>query len=371
MIKLRDGIIFEDPESRIREYCEVEVYRGFDDRHNISDVISKTDIDSANNLYAMIDRYDNTESRRLLSRSERIRAFLTKTPNENIFAISQEEWREVKDNIRDLLEEFLSVSGIGLAKSTKILHLKRPNLFPILDSFVIKFLLNANISDAEKGLQLEIGLQALERTMEIMIEQEAAFTELVNQTKDLPIALTPVRLFDVLCWTAEKWDIRRNLTAPYGTPHKSLLATPKKGKESTRGSSDFRTNEDSASSARSTVAGFIIELSQKAGYGIRGEKPLAIIAALKYLHDYKIIGKGLLELLEEPHSKTIRSIFITLAKQCKKITDPSSSWNVITGKNRELQNAICKFRDGDVNKAFSQLKPEEIERLLTSYIDRL
>jgi hypothetical protein len=105
------------------------------------------------------------------------------------------------------------------------LHLKRPNLFPILDSFVIKLLLNADIPDVEKGLQLGIGLQALERTREIMTEQEAAFTELVNQTQDLPIALTPVRLFDILCWTAEKWDIRRNLTAPYGTPHKSLLAT--------------------------------------------------------------------------------------------------------------------------------------------------
>jgi hypothetical protein len=59
-----------------------------------------------------------------------------------------------------LLAELLSVSGIGLAKATKILHLKRPNLFPVLDSFVLKFLLNTDISDVEKRRQLDIGLKA-------------------------------------------------------------------------------------------------------------------------------------------------------------------------------------------------------------------
>lgn len=230
MIRLRDDIVFEDPQSRIRQYCEIEEYRGYDDKHNINDVISQEDIEAANNLYAMINRYDDTESRRLLSRSRRIREILTKIPNRNISDIAPKEWSEVRNDVRDLLEEILLVSGIGLAKATKILHLKRPNLFPILDSFVIKLLLNTDISDVEKDLQLGIGLQALERTKEIMTEQEAAFNELVNQVQDLPISLTPVRLFDILCWTAEKWDVRRNLTAPYGTPHKSLLATSKRGK---------------------------------------------------------------------------------------------------------------------------------------------
>lgn len=44
MIKLRDDIVFEDPESRIREYCEIEEYRGYDDRHNTNAVISQEDI---------------------------------------------------------------------------------------------------------------------------------------------------------------------------------------------------------------------------------------------------------------------------------------------------------------------------------------
>lgn len=81
----------QHPESRIREYCAIEIYRGYDDRHNINDVISQKDIDAANNLYAMIDRYGNNESKRLLSRSERISKSLSKVPNKDIFATSQKE----------------------------------------------------------------------------------------------------------------------------------------------------------------------------------------------------------------------------------------------------------------------------------------
>ena len=31
------------------------------------------------------------------------------------------------------------------------------------------------------------------------------------------------RIFDILCWTTEKWDKRGIHNAPYGIPHKSLL----------------------------------------------------------------------------------------------------------------------------------------------------
>jgi len=67
MIKLRKDTVFEDPQERICEYCSIEIYHGYDDKHSINNVLTKEDIDAANNLYAMIDRYDNTESARLLS----------------------------------------------------------------------------------------------------------------------------------------------------------------------------------------------------------------------------------------------------------------------------------------------------------------
>lgn len=125
------------------------------------------------------------------------------------------------------------------------------------------------------------------------------------------------------------------------------------------------------SSDKSIVAGFISELSKKAEYGIRGEKPLAVVATLKYLQDNGITGKRLLELLAEPHVKAVRHIFIDLARECSLIKEPETSWDLIVGKRRELQDAIQQFRAGDVSEAFSKLTLEETQSLLKSYVNYL
>ena len=231
MIKLRSDVIFEDPFSRIEEYTQIEVYAGYDDMHNINNEISQRDIDAANELYAMINRYDKYESERLLKRSSALSNLLSAIPDTSLPAISDKEWLQLQNRIRRLLAEFLSIKGIGLAKTTKILHLKRPNLFPVLDSFVINFLLQINVSDIEKRAQLDVGLQALEKARGIMREQRLEFEKLSDQTRHLQIPLTPVRIFDILCWTAEKWDIRGKLNAPYGVPSKSLLASSRLRKD--------------------------------------------------------------------------------------------------------------------------------------------
>lgn len=223
MIKLRDDIIFEDPQLRIREYCAIEIYQGYDDKHNINDEITKDDIYAANKLYAMIDRYDKKESSRLLNLAPSISNVLSSIPDKDIFEVSDKEWIKLKNNIKELLVRFLSIKGIALAKATKILHLKRPHLFPVLDSFILKFLFGINISDIEKRRQIKIGLEALGQIREILTNQKVEFENLAKQISDLPIRLTPVRMFDILCWTAEKWDIQGKRKAPYGTPQKSLL----------------------------------------------------------------------------------------------------------------------------------------------------
>ena len=92
MIKLRDDVVFENPQSRIREYCEIEICQGYDDQHSVNHDITRKDIDAANELYAMIDRYDKGESRRLLSRSKNISKLLSSIPNTNIDTVSNNEW---------------------------------------------------------------------------------------------------------------------------------------------------------------------------------------------------------------------------------------------------------------------------------------
>lgn len=119
-------------------------------------------------------------------------------------------------------------------------------------------------------------------------------------------------------------------------------------------------------SAKFTVADFLQKLCQKAYYGIEGEKPIAVIAALKYLYEKKLTGKRLLELLDESQ---VKEIFKDLAYRYSRISNPSTSWDVITGKNKELQNAIMK--SANVDEAFSKLTLEEIKSLLDIYTQRL
>ena len=125
------------------------------------------------------------------------------------------------------------------------------------------------------------------------------------------------------------------------------------------------------SSDKSIIVGFVSQLSTSADYGIRGEKPLAIISVLKYKHESKVLGGTLLELLSEPHAKSVRSIFLDLAERYSPIAEPQTSWDLIAGRSGELQSSIMQFRAGDVNRAFSNLTAEETELLLNSYIKHL
>lgn len=39
-IKLSNGMVINNPEDRIREYCRVEIYDGYDDCHEVNNAIT-------------------------------------------------------------------------------------------------------------------------------------------------------------------------------------------------------------------------------------------------------------------------------------------------------------------------------------------
>ncbi len=47
-IELSNDAFITNPEERIREYCRVEVYRGYDDGHDVTDTITVENIRAAN-----------------------------------------------------------------------------------------------------------------------------------------------------------------------------------------------------------------------------------------------------------------------------------------------------------------------------------
>lgn len=370
-IRLRDDIYFDDPESRIREYCEIEVYQGYDDQHTVDDLITQRDIVSANNLYAMINRYDPREGARILDKAPKIANLLGKISNEAIYLYEDKDWETAKTMIEALLASMASIHGVGLAKATKILHLKRPRLFPVLDSYVVQFLTGKTYTSSKRDI--ELALKGLALSRELIRDQVAEFTELQMKLGDLPIQLTKVRLFDILCWSAYKWDILGRTTAPNGKASKSLLnyqraSTKQTPKKIIRKPPTKEKHKETNSLAPVIVSGFFDELSGKARYGVRGEKPLAVLSALQYLYDTKQMGVKFLHLLDYPYYEKVRKTFIKLAEKYGSISDHASSWSVITGSNMELQNTI---RDnGKVNQAIADLSQKEIETLYNQLLER-
>ncbi len=214
-------MIFRKPELRIREYCEIEIYREYDGKHSIDNHISRKDIAAANELYALIDTYDKDQSKRLLQKSKIISKALAKIPNTPLHEISDTRWEETKEHIENVLKVVLELKGFGLARATKILHLKRPELFPILDSYVVAFLLADILGTKSKNLR--VGLRCMEIARKTIRKNITGFETLQKSIKDLPEYLSIVRLFDILCWTTAKWDLQGITTAPHGKAERSLL----------------------------------------------------------------------------------------------------------------------------------------------------
>ncbi|NQS88674.1 hypothetical protein HQ584_02645 [Patescibacteria group bacterium] len=219
-IKLCNGVVINDPEDRIREYCRVEIYYGYDDCHEVNNAITQCNIDAANKLFARISKM---VAERIIQ-SENIRNTLTVIDDKELGEINKEEWRNCKEKLYNLLISFCSIKGVGIAVATKILHLKRPKLIPILDSFVVKFLLGIDTQNVwDKQHLIETGIKATEIIREDIRENWEDFITLQEKLSDLPILLEKVRLYDILVWSTEKWDIRGNLTAPYRKPKTPVI----------------------------------------------------------------------------------------------------------------------------------------------------
>ncbi|MGD0145829.1 MAG: DUF6308 family protein [Nitrososphaerales archaeon] len=221
-IALSNGVRFEDPEARIREYCDIEVYRGYDDRHSVDDQITMEEVRAANELYAMIDRYDPAESSRIVGATN-VESALSWVKDSDLATSDDELWAGLRPRMRDVLTQFLSIKGVGLAKATKILHLKRPHLFPVLDSFVVKFLSGTDpLAVIDKRKSVDLGLKVMDIARADVTGNAGGFADLHDRLADLPIPLTSARMYDILCWTQEKWVVRGNTHAKYGVAQRSV-----------------------------------------------------------------------------------------------------------------------------------------------------
>lgn len=130
------------------------------------------------------------------------------------------------------------------------------------------------------------------------------------------------------------------------------------------------TGIDSAA-AEDNVRRFIEVLSSQARFGLRGDKPIAVVAALKYLCESTQTGIGLLSLLEnETYSRAVRNRFIALANMYGRTSNPESSWIMITGADRfELQTDVKG--SSEVDRSVSVLTVEQACLLSREVVQKL
>jgi hypothetical protein len=118
--------------------------------------------------------------------------------------LSDVEYAEVKPAIENALRGFIGESGArrGLATATKMLHLKRPALIPICDSYTIAMLGIPLKAEASKEERVEAGLVACDVNRQAAqqnapeLEAICAFLESEGHQR------SPVRVLDALLWLA-------------------------------------------------------------------------------------------------------------------------------------------------------------------------
>jgi hypothetical protein len=103
--------------------------------------------------------------------------------------------------LRQLFDAFAGIRGIGLSKTTKALHPKRPGLIPMLDSIVQSYL-----KDDDLGAQAPFGERALGlvRGYQRDLDRNWAAVRAVRQElARRGYELTEVRILDLLILSAE------------------------------------------------------------------------------------------------------------------------------------------------------------------------
>jgi len=136
-LRFRNGVALREPLTLALLFLDHDYsYRTYDSQPVRADAEwRREDAQIANRAGA---RMSSREIDALMGRKGEIEAALRAIPGELALAEPAEAipW----DALRDLYEAFGGISGIGLAKATKALHKKRPQLIPMLDSFVAGYL---------------------------------------------------------------------------------------------------------------------------------------------------------------------------------------------------------------------------------------
>ena len=163
------------------------------------DRLSEGDIRLANKIVA---RIPGSVIKDLMQRSAEVNDSLSKLPANLTLSAPSEAipW----DALGSLFQSVIA-KNVRLARATKILHMKRPNLIPILDSVVVdNYTWPLALAIDSSVAHRPEPLQGVEYCMIIKTDLDAnmgALTRMRARLEDAGIRLSLVRILDILLWT--------------------------------------------------------------------------------------------------------------------------------------------------------------------------
>jgi hypothetical protein len=125
----------------------------------------------------------------------------------------------ILDSVEAAITEIVSVKGRGIAQATKVLHLKRPRLVPVVDSFVARALggrLSVDGPAERRVAQTRVILEHMRAAGQQVFPQ---LEEVDAHLRSVGIERSLVRILDALVWCseAEAWVAMADLIARWRT----------------------------------------------------------------------------------------------------------------------------------------------------------
>jgi hypothetical protein len=190
-VVLRNGVAFEDPLFVVLGF--LETWRLDFGDPSPPDLFGEVDLRRANRDGARISA---AEIAAILERRVTIeRALRTIATDASLVGVDRAvPWQP----LRQLFDAFAGIRGVGLSKTTKALHRKRPALIPMLDSVVQRYL-----ADDDPGEHAQFGERALALVRGYKHDLDRNRTALHTLRRELAgrgHVLTEVRVIDLLIW---------------------------------------------------------------------------------------------------------------------------------------------------------------------------
>lgn len=126
-------------------------------------------------------------------------------PDWDLATMSDQEWDGggAAERIERAVREVISVKGRGVAQATKLLHLKRPALVPVIDSFVARAL-GARLSvDGSVDTRVRQAMAIVEHFRALAPRLRPQLEVVASHLGSVAIERSLVRVLDCVIWCSE------------------------------------------------------------------------------------------------------------------------------------------------------------------------